>query len=30
MTIGGAHSFSFDKKVNPNNVDEAQNFLLPG
>ena len=24
LTIGGAHSFSFDKEVNPNNVDEAQ------
>ena len=24
LTLGGAHTFSFDKEVNPNNVDEAQ------
>ena len=24
LTVGGAHSFSFDKEVNPNNTDEAQ------
>jgi hypothetical protein len=24
LTIGGAHTFSFDKEVNPNDVDEAQ------
>jgi predicted porin len=24
LTIGGAHTVSFDKEVNPNNVDEAQ------
>jgi hypothetical protein len=24
LTIGGAHSFSFDKEANPNDVDEAQ------
>ncbi len=24
LTVGGAHSFSFDKELNPNNVDDAQ------
>jgi hypothetical protein len=24
LTVGGAHSFSFDKEVNPNDTDEAQ------